>query len=183
MGRKYSEISDKLKEFIEHQKIFFVGTATADSRVNISPKGMDSFRVIDQNRVVWLNVTGSGNETSAHIQENPRMTIMFTAFEGDPMILRLYGNAKVIHKKDPQWNELFSLFDPIPGSRQIFDLTVDLVHSSCGMAVPFFDYVEEREQLNNWAVKEGDDGIMAYWLEKNQISLDGKATHIKYKNI
>ncbi len=75
------------------------------------------------------------------------------------------------------------MFDPIPGSRQIFDLTVDLVHSSCGMAVPFFDYVEERQQLNNWAVKEGDDGIMAYWLEKNQISLDGKATHIKYKNI
>ncbi len=99
MGRKYSEISDRQKKFIEHQKIFFVGTATADCQVNISPKGMDSFRVIDQNRVVWLNVTGSGNETSAHIQENPRMTIMFTAFEGDQMILRLYGNAKVIQKK------------------------------------------------------------------------------------
>ena len=100
MGQRYSEISDKLKQFIENQKLFFVGTATADSRVNISPKGMDSLRVLDKNRVVWLNVTGSGNETSAHIQENPRMTIMLTAFEGNPMILRLYGDAKVVHKND-----------------------------------------------------------------------------------
>ena len=83
---------------MEDQKIFFVGTATVDSKVNISPKGMDSLRILDPNRVVWLNVTGSGKETSAHIQENPRMTIMFTAFEGNPMILRLYGNAQVIHK-------------------------------------------------------------------------------------
>lgn len=182
MGQRYSEISDKLKQFIENQKIFFVGTATTDSRVNISPKGMDSLRVLGKNRVVWLNVTGSGNETSAHIQENPRMTIMFTAFEGNPMILRLYGNANVIHKNDSEWNELFSLFNPIPGARQLFDLTVDLVQTSCGMAVPFFDYVEEREQLKNWATKKGDAGIKEYWLEKNQISLDGKPTYIKDKN-
>ena len=182
MGQRYSEISDKLKQFIEDQKIFFVGTATADSRVNISPKGMDSLRVLGKNRVVWLNVTGSGNETSAHIQETPRMTIMFAAFEGNPMILRLYGNANVIHKNDSEWNELFSLFNPIPGARQLFDLTVDLVQTSCGMAVPFFDYVEEREQLKNWALKKGDAGIKEYWLEKNQISLDGKPTQIKDKN-
>ena len=100
MGQRYSEISDKLKQFIENQKLFFVGTTTADSRVNISPKGMDSLRVLDKNRVVWLNVTGSGNETSAHIQENPRMTIMLPAFEGNPMNLRLYGDAKVVHKND-----------------------------------------------------------------------------------
>lgn len=182
MGQRYSEISDKLKQFIEDQKIFFVGTATAASRVNISPKGMDSLRVLGKNRVVWLNVTGSGNETSAHIQENSRMTIMFAAFEGNPMILRLYGNANVIHKNDSEWNELFSLFTPIPGARQLFDLTVDLVQTSCGMAVPFFDYVEEREQLKNWASKKGDTGIKEYWLEKNQMSLDGKPTHIKDKN-
>ncbi|WP_126455819.1 pyridoxamine 5'-phosphate oxidase family protein [Sulfuriflexus mobilis] len=182
MGQRYSEISDKLKQFIEDQKIFFVGTATADSRVNISPKGMDSLRVLGKNRVVWLNVTGSGNETSAHIQENPRMTIMFSAFEGNPMILRLYGNANVIHKNNPEWNELFSLFNPIPGARQLFNLTVDLVQTSCGMAVPFFDYVEEREQLKNWASKKGDAGIKEYWLAKNQISLDGKPIHIKDKN-
>jgi len=182
MGQRYSDISDKLKQFIENQKIFFVGTATIDSRVNISPKGMDSLRVLGKSRVVWLNVTGSGNETSAHIQENTRMTIMFAAFEGNPMILRLYGSANVIHKNDSEWNELFSLFNPVPGARQLFDLTVDLVQTSCGMAVPFFDYVEEREQLRKWATKKGDAGIKEYWLEKNQVSLDGKPTYIKDKN-
>ena len=182
MAQQYSEISDKLKQFIENQKIFFVGTATADSRINISPKGMDSLRVLDKSRVVWLNTTGSGNETSAHVQENPRMTIMFAAFEGKPVILRVYGNAKVVHKNDPEWNELIPLFDPIPGARQVFDLTVDLVQTSCGMAVPFFDYVEERELLNNWAVKKGEEGLTEYWQQKNQISIDGKPTNIMSKN-
>jgi len=178
MGQRYSEISDKLKQFIEKQKIFFVGTATADSRVNISPKGMDSLRVLSNNRVVWLNVTGSGNETSAHIQENSRMTIMFTAFEGKPMILRLYGKAKVIHKYDPEWGDLLSLFENTPGSRQIFDLEVDLVQTSCGMAVPLLDFVDERDQLTNWADKVGEKGVAAYWLNNNQVSLDGKSTNI-----
>ena len=182
MGQCYSEISDKLKQFIEDQKIFFVGTATADSRVNISPKGMDSLRVLDKNRIAWLNVTGSGNETSAHIQENPRMTIMFAAFEGDPMILRIYGNARVVHRKDQEWDELFSLFNPIPGARQIFDLEIDLVQTSCGMAVPFYDYIGEREQLRNWALKKGEEGLKEYWEQKNQFSLDGKPTNIIDKN-
>ncbi len=182
MAQQYSEISDKLQQFIENQKIFFVGTATADSRINISPKGMDSLRILDKNRVVWLNTTGSGNETSAHVQENPRMTIMFAAFEGKPVILRVYGNAKVIHKNDPEWSELLPLFGPIPGARQVFDLTVDLVQTSCGMAVPFFDYVEERELLNNWAVKKGEEGLTEYWQQKNQISIDGKPTNIMSKN-
>ena len=97
------------------------------------------------------------------------------------MILRLYGNANVIHKNDSEWNELFSLFNPVPGARQLFDLTVDLVQTSCGMAVPFFDHVEEREQLSNWASKIGDTGIKKYWLEKNQLSLDGEPTYIKDK--
>ncbi len=183
MGQRYSEISDRLGQFIEDQKIFFVGTAAADGRVNISPKGMDSLKVIGKSRVVWLSVTGSGNETSAHIQENSRMTLMFAAFEGKPMILRLYGNAKVIHKNDPEWEELFTLFDPLPGARQMFDLSVDLVQTSCGMAVPFFDYIGEREQLNDWATNKGEQGIREYWSEKNQISLDGKPTHIVEKNV
>jgi len=182
MGQRYSDISDKLKQFIEGQKIFFVGTANADSRVNISPKGIDSLRVLDKNRIVWLNVTGSGNETSAHIQENSRMTIMFVAFDGNPMILRVYGNARVIHKNDKEWNKLYSLFDPIPGARQVFDLDVDLVQTSCGMAVPFFDYVKEREQLKKWAIKKGDEGLKEYWQQKNQVSLDGKPTNIMDKN-
>ena len=183
MGKRYPEIPDKLKQFIVSQKIFFVGTATADSRVNISPKGMDSLRVLGANRVVWLNVTGSGNETSAHIQEAPRMTLMFAAFEGEPMILRLYGNAKVIHHTDPEWLELYPLFAPIPGARQLFDVAIDLVQTSCGMGVPLLDYVGEREQLEHWATKKGEEGLRKYWQAKNQVSLDGKPTHIMDKNL
>ena len=182
MSKRYSEISDKLKQFIEEQKIYFVGTAAADGRVNISPKGMNSLRVLDRNRVAWLNVTGSGNETSAHVQENKRMTIMFISVKGEPLILRLYGEARVIHKNDSEWNDMFSLFTPIPGARQIFDLSVDLVQTSCGMSVPLFDYVAEREQLNEWAVNKGEDGLKEYWKDNNQVSLDGKPTHIIKKN-
>lgn len=182
MAQQYTEIPDNLKQFIENQKLFFVGTATAEGRVNVSPKGMDTLRVVGENRVVWLNLTGSGNETSSHVQEDPRMTIMFNAFEGKPMILRLYGSAKVIHKNDSEWDELYSLFNPMPGARQMFDLTVDLVQTSCGMGVPLFDSVEDRKQLNEWALKKGDTGVKDYWLEKNQISLDGKPSYIKDKN-
>jgi hypothetical protein len=182
MGKKYSEILEKHSQFIKEQKIFFVGTATADSRVNVSPKGMDSLRVVDSKRVVWLNVTGSGNETAAHVQENPRMTLMFCAVEGPPLILRLYGAAKVIHRKDPEWAALFALFEPIPGARQIFDLSVDLVQTSCGMAVPYFNYQAERDQLKNWAEKKGHDGLTRYWEEKNQVSIDDIPTNIVMKN-
>lgn len=182
MGKQYASIPDAIQQFIEAQKIYFVGTATADSRVNLSPKGMDSLRVLDANRVVWLNVTGSGNETAAHVQVLPRMTLMFAAFEGDPVILRLYGTARVIHQNDPDWDALFALFPPIPGARQIFDLRVDLVQTSCGMGVPFFDYAGERNQLDQWALKKGEAGIKAYWEKKNQLSLDGAPTHIMVKN-
>ena len=182
MGKRYSDIPDTLQQFIKAQKLFFVGTATADSRVNISPKGMDSLRVLNANRVAWLNVTGSGNETAAHVQENPRMTLMFAAFEGDPMILRLYGTAKVIHQAEPEWSVLYPLFSPLPGARQIFDIAIELVQTSCGMGVPFLDYAGERNQLDQWAVNKGAEGIKAYWEAKNQVSLDGKPTHIVAKN-
>lgn len=177
MSKLYKVITPKLREFIEQQRIFFVATATADSRINLSPKGMDSLRVVNANRVVWLNVTGSGNETAAHVQVNPRMTIMFNAFEGNPMILRLYGNAKAIHNDDADWQLLYPLFPQIPGARQIFDLNVDLVQTSCGLAVPLYDFVGEREQLNSWASKKGEDGLTEYWKEKNNSSLDGKPTY------
>jgi len=182
MAKQYSEITDKLKQFIEAQKIYFVGTATADSRINISPKGMDSLRILSPNRVLWLNVTGSGNETAAHVQENPRMTLMFAALDGNPMILRLYGQASVVHRNDPEWENLLALFKPLPGTRQIFDLTVDLVQTSCGMGVPLFDFSGDREQLNTWASKKGDEGIQAYWKEKNQQTIDGLPSHIVEKN-
>lgn len=182
MGKRYDALSDKHIDFIGRQKIFFVGTATADSRVNISPKGMDSLRVLGPNRVAWLNVTGSGNETAAHVALNPRMTIMFCAFEGDPMILRLYGKARAIHHNDSEWPELIAHFPALPGARQIFDLDIELVQTSCGFAVPFLDYNSEREQLNDWAKKKGEQGVRQYWAERNATSLDGLPTHIVEKN-
>jgi hypothetical protein len=182
MGQQYTELSEKHVKFISKQKIYFVGTATHDSKVNISPKGMDSFKVLDSKTVAWLNVTGSGNETAAHVQTHPRMTIMFAAFEGNPMILRLYGDATAIHHHDPEWSKLYCQFSPIPGVRQIFKLSIEMVQTSCGMSVPFFDYVEEREQLNVWAAKKGENGIKDYWQQKNQVSLDGIPTNILNKN-
>lgn len=181
MGQQYTELSDKHIQFISDQKLFFVGTATSDSRVNVSPKGMDSLRVLNSRRVAWLNVTGSGNETSAHVQQSPRISIMFCAFDGAPLILRLYGTATVIHKDDPKWAELFPFFKPLPGARQIFDIELDLVQASCGMAVPYFSYAGERELLSDWATKKGEDGVREYWAEKNQFSIDGIPTHIMAK--
>ncbi len=182
MGKRFDELSERHVQFIAEQKIFFVGTATADGRVNVSPKGMDSLRVLGANRVAWLNVTGSGNESAAHVQKNPRMTLMFCAFDGQPLILRLYGTAKVIHPRDPAWRDLFPLFNPLPGARQVFDLAVDLVQTSCGFGVPYFDYLGEREDLTQWAIKKGEAGLKQYWEEKNQISIDGIPTHILAKD-
>ncbi len=178
MAKRYDAIPEKMISFIQAQKLFFVATAAPEGRVNLSPKGMDSLRVMGPQRVIWLNVTGSGNETAAHVRESPRMTLMFAAFEGNPMILRLYGEARVVHTYDPEWEALYAHFNPLPGARQIFDLNVDLVQTSCGMAVPFFDYAGERDQLREWTLKRGEQGIRDYWVEKNQESLDGKATGI-----
>lgn len=183
MGQRFKSLSDRLIQFIREQHLFFVGTATDDSRVNISPKGMDSLRVMNPNRIIWLNVTGSGNETAAHVQQNPRMTLMFAAFTGKPMILRVYGTARVIHHNDPDWQSLYSLFDPLPGARQVFDLDIELVQTSCGMAVPLFDFAGDREQLNNWAEKKGDVGIREYWRRTNQQTIDGIETDIVEKNL
>lgn len=183
MGQQYSEISKKNIKFISEQKMYFVGTATDESRVNISPKGMDSLKVLGPNRVAWLNVTGSGNETSAHVQKNSRMTIMFVSFDGRPNILRLYGEAKVVHKNDDEWKELSQYFRLLPGARQIFDLSVDLVQNSCGMSVPLFTYEGDRDQLKDWAVKQGTNGIEEYWKKKNQTSIDGLESNIVDKNL
>lgn len=183
MAQQYSEISEKLQSFIQQQMIFFTATASKDGRVNVSPKGIDSLRVVNSKQVLWLNLTGSGNETSAHVQELPRMTLMFMALTGSPMILRLYGTARVFHQNDDQWHELYSRFNPVPGARQIFELNVDMVQTSCGMGVPLFDYAGEREQLTDWAIKKGDVGLEKYWREKNQQSIDGKATNIIARNI
>jgi len=130
MGQKYTEISARHIQLIQRQKIYFVATAAQDERVNLSPKGLDTLRVLGPNRVVWLNLTGSGNETAAHLLESDRMTLMFCAFEGDPVVLRLYGHARLFHARDAEWNELVQLFPSIPGSRQVVDMNVDLVQTS-----------------------------------------------------
>lgn len=176
MAKFYDTITQRLHDFIQRQKIFFVATAPEEGRINLSPKGMDSLRVLSANRIAWLNVTGSGNETAAHVLENPRITIMFCAFEGAPNILRIYGKAKAVYSGDASWDELASLFPEIPGTRQIFDIEVESAQTSCGMSIPFYDYKGEREQLNDWAREKGEDGIKTYWHERNTVSIDGKPT-------
>ncbi|UOR06360.1 pyridoxamine 5'-phosphate oxidase family protein [Hymenobacter aerilatus] len=178
MGKQYTSISADTQAFIEQQHIFFVGTAAADGRVNISPKGQDTLRVLDANRVAWLNLTGSSNETAAHLLEVNRITLMWCAFEGKPNILRLYGTATVYHPRDAEWAELLPLFPPLPGSRQIVVVGVDLVQTSCGMAVPFFDYRAERDELNDYMEQRGPEQVAQYWHNRNTHSIDGKPTGI-----
>jgi hypothetical protein len=183
MGQQFSELSQEHIDFIAEQKMYFVATATSESKINLSPKGQDSFRVIDAKKVAWLNLTGSGNESSAHVQIDKRMTIMFCAFEGKPIILRIYGKAKVIHQNDTNWEEYYSLFSQLPGTRQIFIVEIELVQTSCGMSVPFYKYIGEREQLKNWAIAKGKSGIKEYWQQKNQFTIDNIPTNIVEKNL
>ncbi|MCF2874745.1 MULTISPECIES: pyridoxamine 5'-phosphate oxidase family protein [unclassified Tenacibaculum] len=179
MAKFYDKINSRVQKFIEAQKVFFVATAPKGGRINLSPKGMDSFRVLNENRVAWLSVTGSGNETSAHLLEDNRITIMFCAFEGAPNILRLYGKAKEVLPDDTEWNSLISLFTKLSGTRQIFDVTIESVQTSCGMSIPFYEYKEERNQLLDWADEKGKNGIEQYWKDRNQVSIDGLNTKFK----
>ncbi|WP_299156164.1 pyridoxamine 5'-phosphate oxidase family protein [uncultured Tenacibaculum sp.] len=179
MAKFYDKITSRIQKFIEAQKVFFVATAPKNGRINLSPKGMDSFRVLNENRVAWLSVTGSGNETSAHLLDNNRITIMFCAFEGAPNILRIYGKAKEILPNDTEWNSLITQFPNLTGTRQIFDITIESVQTSCGMSIPFYEYKEERNQLLDWAEEKGQDNIEQYWKDRNQTSIDGLDTKFK----
>jgi len=181
MSKFYTKITTRLQKFIEAQKIFFVATAPKNGRINLSPKGMDSFKVMNETRVLWLNVTGSGNETAAHLLENKRITIMFCSFEKTPNILRLYGKGKEIKPNDKAWSDVISLFPKTPGTRQIFDITIDSAQTSCGMSIPFYEYIGERNDLNDWATNQGEEKIEQYWKEKNQTSIDGLPTKITKK--
>jgi len=173
MGKRTKFLADHQITFIQEQKLFFVGTAAPDGTVNISPKGLDSLRVTSKNEIVWLNLTGSGNETAAHLQKSNRMTLMFCAFEGKPMIIRTYGQAKIYHTQDSEYKNHIHLFPETLGSRQIIILKIDLVQTSCGFAVPFMDFREERTILEDWARKKGEEGVVAYQQERNSTSLDG----------
>lgn len=181
MAKQFPALNDQLSAFVAKQNIFFVATAPTAGRVNLSPKGMDSLRIISPQRIIWLNVTGSGNETAAHIRENQRMTIMWCAFEGAPLILRAYGSARAVHPKDTDWEKLAAQLPNIPGARQIFDLTVDMVQTSCGMAVPYLDFNAERTLLRDWANKKDTEELQDYWQEKNLRSIDGLNTGMEEK--
>ncbi len=178
MAKQFPSLTDDLTSFIEAQHIFFVATAAQDGRVNISPKGMDSLRVLTPNQIAWRNLSGSGNETAGHLLQVNRMTIMWCGFEKRPMILRTYGTGQTLHMDHVDFAKYNDLFTNEPGVRQIFIQDIDLVQSSCGYAVPFMDYQAERETLKHWAANKGEDGIRKHWAEKNQMTLDGAPTHL-----
>jgi hypothetical protein len=179
MADFFESITDRLRDFIEQQHMFFVGTAARDGRVNVSPKGMDTFRVLGPNRVVWLNLTGSGNETAAHLLDTNRMTLMFCSFDRKPLILRLYGTATEVQPDQDDWVDLSAHFPDLPGARQIFDVAIESVQTSCGYAVPRMTFDDERELLSTWANKKGPEGVIAYHQEKNVVSIDGLPTGLR----
>ncbi len=178
MAKWYDEITDELQAFIARQQMFFVASAplSAEGHVNLSPKGMDSFQVLNPSRVAYLDLTGSGNETSAHLLENGRMTFMFCAFEGPPRILRLYGSGTVVLPGQAAWDELAARFTLYSGARQIIVADITKVQTSCGFAVPLYDYQGQRDTLVKWADTKGAAGIQDYWQEKNVRSMDGLPT-------
>ena len=181
MGKQFPAIEDNHRAFIEKQHMFFVGTAAEDGRVNISPKGMDSLRVLGPNRIVWRNLTGSGNETAGHLLKVNRMTLMWCGFEKQPMIMRTYGTARTLHQTDSDFAELNALFPEHTGARQIYDMTVDMLQTSCGFAVPFYEHVGDRDVLTKWAESQGPDGIRDYWTNRNQTTIDGMPTNTPAK--
>lgn len=173
MARFYPVIEARHRDFIAAQKLFFTASGTADSRLNLSPKGMDSLRVLSDSRVAYLDLTGSGNETAAHLKHDGRMTMMWCSFDVDPLILRLYGRGRAVHRQDAEWGELRRHFSDLPGERQIIVLDIESVQTSCGYGVPRYTYAGERDTLARWAEKKGPVGLLDYWREKNQVSIDG----------
>ncbi|MEM6284292.1 MAG: pyridoxamine 5'-phosphate oxidase family protein [Chloroflexota bacterium] len=178
MAKVHEHITDDFKTWIEAQPMFFVASAplSADGHVNLSPKGMDCLRVLDEHTVAYLDLTGSGNETSAHLRENGRITLMWCAFEGPPRILRLYGRGRIVLPDTPEWDELAPLFTLMPGARQIVVNEVMRVQTSCGFAVPLMTYESDRDTLIKYAENKGPDGMVDYRKEKNMTSIDGLPT-------
>jgi hypothetical protein len=178
MGKQFARIEPEHRAFIERQRIFFVASAPPNGRVNVSPKGLSSFRVLGENDVAYLDSTGSGSETRAHLiaSDHKRLTIMFCAFEGDPVILRLYGQGQSLMRGTPEYAALVPQFEEVPGARQIVRLDVDLVQTSCGLGVPLFDYKQERGGLVRYWTAQGIDNLRKYWRLKNAKSIDGLPT-------
>lgn len=179
MGKQFTAIEDGHAGFIGRQHVFFTASAAAATRINVSPREIGALRILGPNAVVYLDRTGSGNETAAHLAADGRLTIMFCAFEGPPMIMRLYGRGRVVRRGGEEYAALlagpFGGDEPL-GARQMVHMDVDLVQTSCGFGVPLFDYEGERPSLDRWAEAKGPDGLAAYWREKNRFSLDGLPT-------
>ncbi|NJO39515.1 MAG: pyridoxamine 5'-phosphate oxidase family protein [Cyanobacteria bacterium CRU_2_1] len=182
MAKVFDRITDDLQAFIAAQQIFFVATAplSPTGHINLSPKGLDCFRVLSPNQVAYLDLTGSGNETSAHLQENGRITIMFCAFAGSPCILRLYGQGRTILPSALEWDSLQAQFTPIAGTRQIIVAAIDRVQTSCGFGVPLYESIGYRDNLVKWAAKKGEAGLQDYHKQKNQVSIDGLPTPLSH---
>ncbi|PID48117.1 MAG: pyridoxamine 5'-phosphate oxidase [Proteobacteria bacterium] len=172
-----NSLSQKDKDFIKNQKMFFVATAPKKGKINLSPKGLDdTFKIIDDNQILWLNYFGSGNETAAHLLEDDRMTLMFCAFEGKANILRLYCKAKVVQEKDENWQKYISNFPNTYGARQVFVVEILNVNNSCGGGVPLYEFVGQRENLKKWINSQSKEQHIKYMKKKNQVSFDGKET-------
>ena len=176
MSNWYKEITPELKQFIAAQKIFFVATAPTQGRINLSPKGMNTFRVIGPNRVIYLDITGSGNETAAHLLDNGRITLMFCSFDRTARIARLYGHGRTIHLHDGNWREYLEMFPPEPGIRQIMEIEVESTMTSCGYGVPWMETLRERETLRNYWEKRDSETLVAYQHKENERSIDGLPT-------
>ena len=177
MAKFYESINDDHAAFIAAQPMFFVATAPKSGRINLSPKGLDGcFKVLGPNRVAFLNLTGSGNETAAHLRQDDRITLMFCAFAGAPKILRLYGRARAVHARDGEWADLLALFAPHPAARQVVVVEVDSVNTSCGFGVPLMDLVGQRTMLPEWAGRKGEEGIARYHRDRNLVRFDGAPT-------
>ena len=175
MGRAFESITEPMQEFVDRQHVFFVATApSGDSgRVNLSPKGYDSFRILDEHRVAYLDLTGSGAETIAHVRRNGRITFMFCAFEGKPNIVRFYGRARVVLPGDEEWSQLRARFDSNGAVRSIIAADIDRTSTSCGYSVPFMEFVDDRDQLLEWANGKTPADLDDYWAQKNARSIDG----------
>jgi Pyridoxamine 5'-phosphate oxidase len=178
MAKFYAELTEELCDFISRQHLFFTATAAAEGRINLSPKGMDSFRCLDKRTVAYLDVTGSGNETAAHLGADGRITVMFCSFDAQPVILRLYGHGRVIRPRVAEWSSMAQHFPTLSGTRQIMVISVESVHTSCGYGIPLYQYQGERGTLLRWAEKKGPQGLADYWQEKNQTSIDGLPTRL-----
>lgn len=175
MANQYTHIKAAHRTFVQQQKMFFVSTAplTAEGHINLSPKGLDSFRILDEHRIAYLDLTGSGAETIAHLNENQRITIMFCAFEGKPNILRFYGKGRVLEKGSTEYEALYPEFTPHAGARAIIVVEVTRVADSCGYAVPRYEFVAERDVLDKWCERKGSAGLADYRADNNKKSLDG----------